>query len=245
MCSYEGHSREGLVSEIQKLKASLNDLKKFKLLFDCSPEAVFFSTEDSRLLDCNPAAVELYGYSRDEMTGLTMADLISEDSANALLDNLKEERLRGGINTTTWNRRKNGESFPVEIFTQLITFDGALHRFLVIHDLAKYGESTEPHHKSPLDGDHLFSSFGDEEDFMLESDPEGMVTSANDLFFRQTGYTHKDIESGLRLIDLLSKKDRSRAGKQIRNALAGKQMDISEYTLLTKTGDTIPMLGYF
>jgi len=47
------------------------DEARFRALFEAATDAVFIETLDGRILDCNPTACEIYGYSRAEFLSST------------------------------------------------------------------------------------------------------------------------------------------------------------------------------
>jgi two-component system, NtrC family, sensor kinase len=51
--------------------------KKFRHLFSASKDMVFFNDAGNRLVDMNDSGFEMLGYSREETTGLHLADLFS------------------------------------------------------------------------------------------------------------------------------------------------------------------------
>ena len=97
MKSYKNISRENLIKKLNEHKNTLEEYKKFKVLFDCSPESVLFGTDDGQILDCNQSALLLLGYHKDEMLQLSLLDIMCEDITDKLPDLFKEELKSGGI----------------------------------------------------------------------------------------------------------------------------------------------------
>jgi PAS domain S-box-containing protein len=54
---------------------------RLQTLFDNAQDTILVAGDDARYLDCNPAAVELLGYSREELLQMTVFDLIPSDNA--------------------------------------------------------------------------------------------------------------------------------------------------------------------
>ncbi len=78
---------------------------------------------DGSLLDANDAALECYGYSRDEMLGLTIGDIrVPKEDDNP------ETQLELLANPEKWHeaehRRKDGSVFPVEVRGAAVGSDG-------------------------------------------------------------------------------------------------------------------------
>ena len=94
---------------------------KYRTLFETSTDAIFVETLDGRVLDCNAAACDMLGYTKEELTRLTVADLVPEEVARTLPDLITEELTTGGAFVEAANRRKDGQVFPVEVNTRLVT----------------------------------------------------------------------------------------------------------------------------
>jgi PAS domain S-box-containing protein len=97
------------------LRASQELLKK---TFAAMREAVFIIDADTtKVLDCNPAACELFGYSRQEIVGLSIDSLHVDEAA---LNEFKRRLFaaveeRGYLFLPEYNmRRKDGTVFPTE-----------------------------------------------------------------------------------------------------------------------------------
>ncbi|HEY1022031.1 MAG TPA: ATP-binding protein [Flavisolibacter sp.] len=67
------------------LKALRANELKYRSMFELSKDAVFISDKSLQILDCNPATSTLLGYTKQELTELSMYDLISDVNDAALL----------------------------------------------------------------------------------------------------------------------------------------------------------------
>ena len=94
-------------------------------------------TLEGHVLDGNTSACEMFGYTKEELTGLTVADLVPQEVAKALPDIISEQLSTGGIFIETTNKRKDGNLFPVEISTRLFTLQGEQLVLAHIHDITK------------------------------------------------------------------------------------------------------------
>ena len=92
-------------------------------------------TLEGRILHCNTTACEMFGYSKEELTGLTVTDLVPEDVARTLPDFIKKQKSTGANFIETVNKRKGGHIFPVEIRTRLITLSQEQLIFAHVHDI--------------------------------------------------------------------------------------------------------------
>ena len=97
--------------------------RRNRALFEGMDEAVIVHTPDGRIIDANPAASRLLGYSRDEMVGMTTADVDDPDFAAGFGDRLAEQMASGHLVCEGRHRTKDGRVIPVEINTSLIQYD--------------------------------------------------------------------------------------------------------------------------
>ncbi len=98
----------------------------YRVLFDANPSPMLVSDCNThRLLAVNDAAVELYGWSRDELLNRTMDDLYPPEDVPGMT--AKRQRIQPGIGLfmpELKHRKKNGTIFTVEKNTRLIDFEG-------------------------------------------------------------------------------------------------------------------------
>lgn len=97
----------------------------YLLLFQSNPHPMWvFDLETLAFLDVNDAAVEGYGYSREEFLAMTIADIRPSEDLSRLSDNLS--RVTEGLDRAgIWRHcRKDGTLIYVEITSHTITFNG-------------------------------------------------------------------------------------------------------------------------
>ena len=58
----------------QAEKALIESESRYRTLFDISTGAIFLETLEGRILHCNTSACEMFGYTKEELIGLTVAD---------------------------------------------------------------------------------------------------------------------------------------------------------------------------
>ncbi len=115
---------------------------KYQVLFEKSPDAtLIISTE--RVLNCNPAAVKLFGFpSRSSLVGRSLGDLsepkqlddLPQREASRLL--IEQVRINHYLHFEWLHRRHDGTLFPAEVsITTLPTEDG-LFFYAVVRDIS-------------------------------------------------------------------------------------------------------------
>ena len=97
-----------------------SSLQRIHELVEQAPEGVFLSDLDGRYTDVNDAGCRMLGYSREELIGKTILDLIPATDAERLWHS-KERMLEGGVHVDEWTlRRKDGAHLPVEVSAKIL-----------------------------------------------------------------------------------------------------------------------------
>jgi two-component system, cell cycle sensor histidine kinase and response regulator CckA len=110
----------------------------FSVLFAQNPLAMcLYDDESLMFLEVNDAAIELYGYSRDEFLAMHITELVPPEDVGALLEyrsTTKSPLRRAGI----WRHRRKDETvIDVEIHSHTIEFDGHRAVLVVMHDVSE------------------------------------------------------------------------------------------------------------
>jgi two-component system, cell cycle sensor histidine kinase and response regulator CckA len=101
--------------------------ERYRLLFNASRIAIFIETIEGGILDCNEAACSMLGYTREELVGMSVADLVPEYLRPRLEGMIRSERDTGGLLVEAENVRSDGTVIPVDVSTRLLeTADGTL-----------------------------------------------------------------------------------------------------------------------
>ncbi len=108
--------------------------EKYRNLFENNPTPLcVIEMGTGRYLDVNKAAIDQYGYSREEFLSLTTDEIVMHDyqhDRNVAIDDYPVDQGKKGV----WrNRRKDGSVIQVEVTTSDIIFEGKKCR-LVIYD---------------------------------------------------------------------------------------------------------------
>jgi PAS domain S-box-containing protein len=112
--------------------------ERYRKLFDLNPQpAWIYDRETLEFLAVNHAAVEQYGYSRNEFLAMTIRDIRPLEDVPALLgsvSSLRNDTLSGGY----WRHlKKDGSVIQVEIISYSLTFDGRDADFVIAVDVTE------------------------------------------------------------------------------------------------------------
>ena len=102
---------------------------QLRSLIELAPDGIFVADADGRYTFVNEAGCRMLGFSREEIVGKTIPDLLPPQDA-ARLERSRQEMLRGGSHTDEWSlRRKDGTWLPVEVSAKILP-DGQWQGFV-------------------------------------------------------------------------------------------------------------------
>lgn len=137
MIGLRGVARD--ITDRKRIEMALRDSEeRYRLLFESTPQPVLVYDEQTRaFLAVNEAAVETYGYSREEFISMTLDDLRTTEESPALLI-----RTAGGIGepmiSSPWrHQRKDNSVMYVEITSHALVFKGSKAQLLMANDVTE------------------------------------------------------------------------------------------------------------
>ncbi len=111
--------------------------EKYHALVEVASSAIFLETLSGDILDCNSTACSMLGYTRDELLGLNVRALLSEEMNRRMEQTMDLEMELGGIHWETYNRHKNGTLIPVEVSTRLVDIGGQTLVVVYVDDISQ------------------------------------------------------------------------------------------------------------
>ncbi len=107
-------------ANVQKAKRLRESEEQLRQLVEQAPDGIFIADLGGRYVDVNTAGCKMLGYSREEIIGKTIVDLIPQEDIDRLWQ-LKEQLLQGGAHVSEWTLLcKDGSYLPVEISTKVL-----------------------------------------------------------------------------------------------------------------------------
>jgi two-component system, cell cycle sensor histidine kinase and response regulator CckA len=112
--------------------------QQYRALFDLNPLPMWLYDRASlRFLAVNDAAVEAYGYSREQFLGLTIKDIRPPEDVPALADSIRASAGGDRVAGTWRHRRKNGTLMDVAIRSADFDFAGWPARLVLAEDVSE------------------------------------------------------------------------------------------------------------
>lgn len=122
------------------LQALESSEARYRMLFDANPQPLWvYDLETLAFLEVNDAAVEHYGYSREEFLTMTLLDVRPVEDIPRLMENLVEaKQFRGIEHAGIWRHRlKDRRIIDVQITSHQIEFEGRPADLVLVHDVTE------------------------------------------------------------------------------------------------------------
>ena len=221
--------------------------KDFEFLFKNNPIPMWvYDRKSFKFIKVNEAAIQKYGYSREEFLSLTILDIRPKNT----IKKVKESIFRFQNNNNNNNNnieeeeewihcKKNGEQINVNVTSRLIMYQGFNAAIVTIHDI-----TTEVHQRKRLaESEKKYRMFFEHSyEGIYKSTPDGKFIDVNDAMIDILGYDSKE---EILSIDIITQHHISPENwsKVLRNFTDGKKI---EYQVKQKDGTIIWVedLGY-
>ena len=123
---------------------------QYRSFFEANPlPCCVFDTLDLRILTVNAAAIQHYGYSREEFMAMTLRDLLVPEEQAAFLGALDENSSKQSFRT--WkNVTKSGKLIDVEVIWAPLELSGKNVRLAILQDITEKLALQIAHHQEEI-----------------------------------------------------------------------------------------------
>jgi PAS domain S-box-containing protein len=124
-----------IVQDITKRKTAEQQLRFTKFSVDACNTSIFWIRRDARFMYVNDAALNTFGYTREELLAMTVHDI--DPGCGAISWSEYWEQMRGQSSLTLESKMKHrdGAIIPVEVATSLLNFEGDEFVFAFVSDI--------------------------------------------------------------------------------------------------------------
>ncbi len=128
-----------MINEKVILKKRLENISisHWQYLFDCGNDPVFILDDEYNIIECNIKAEEIYGYSKEEFTGLNLNDIRAPYTRDEIEKAMNKSIDEKGIVFETRHRKKDGTDFNVEVSTKPFAISGDLIYVHSVRDITE------------------------------------------------------------------------------------------------------------
>ena len=208
----------------------------YRSIFDHAGDAIYIQDQRGIFLDVNPAAMRMYGYTREEMVGntpemLTATGLNDMDATKAMLERAftgKTQRFEW------WGRRKNGEIFPKDVVLNKGKYFGKDVVFAMARDITERFEVLEALKKSE---DKYRSLTHQLPVGVYRTTPDGSMIFSNPALVKILGYASTEELNHQNVEDLYVKPEERMS--QLKLSKSAEDVIQNEFQLRKKDGKLI------
>jgi PAS domain S-box-containing protein len=163
-------------------------------LFAGMDDALFVHDADGRILECNEAACQRLGYSREELLGMRTSEVDAPEFASGFRERLAEQFAKRRFSCEGVHVTKDGRRIPVDINTCVIDYHGGKAVLAVMRDMTQRKRAEEALRQSET----ALREFVDNAVFGISrSTADGTVVAANRALARILGYQSAEELVGL------------------------------------------------
>ena len=182
----------GALQRVQVEEELRQSQRRFRELFENSPDAIIVEDLQGKILDVNRSAGALHGLTREQLVG---KNSIEELVPPALRGTARADFQRLAAGQINWieseSVRADGRAVPVEIRAARIEYDGAPALLFHVRDITERRAAEMALRSSET----LFRSVWENSvDGMRLTDENGLIVAANQAFCRLVGLTHEQLE---------------------------------------------------
>ncbi|MEA3488847.1 MAG: PAS domain S-box protein [Candidatus Omnitrophota bacterium] len=136
-------SGEDITERKRAEEALLESEKRYHDIFDATIDSLLIFDLDGTIMEANPQACEMYGYSYDELIGLSGKDIVHPDYYHLFGQFKRDVQATGKFYAESVDIHKDGSSFNIEVKGTPVTCKGKPHLLAVIRDITERKRAEE------------------------------------------------------------------------------------------------------
>lgn len=110
--------------------------QQYRIIFEAASDGMIISdVETGRVVDANPAAIAMHGYTREEFIGLHLTSYIHPDSQRLFIESASEAQPGNTFDVPAVHLHKDGSSFYVDVRRTSILFQARPCVLSVVRDV--------------------------------------------------------------------------------------------------------------
>ncbi|ALG67856.1 PAS domain S-box protein [Beggiatoa leptomitoformis] len=226
------------ISERQKIETALWESEsKYRQLFEASSNpTIVFDANTQQIFDVNHAAVDLYGFSKEDWLRLKTEEVSAES--------MKQRSAFGGGTTKKvqtiplrWHRKKDGTVFPVEISTgNTYLFQGRSLICATVRDITERKAAEEALRK---ERDFINMLVQASPAFFFALEPDGKIRLMNKAMLNALGYVLDEV-AGKEYLTFVPESERGIVATEFDTLRKSMQPSLLESHVISKSG--VPLL---
>ncbi|MDT8287489.1 MAG: PAS domain S-box protein [Elusimicrobiales bacterium] len=185
----------GVTRDVSDQKTAESRLKaseeRYRYLFDNAADPIFIHDDKGRILGGNQALCDTYGYTPEELRGLTLDRVDTPEDAARIPERMDALFRTGSARFTTSHLRKNGERITADVRASLITWQGRPAIMSICRDITERQRAEEMLRRSEEKFSLVFRSspYGQ----IITRVPDGTILDVNEAITAMSGYTREEM----------------------------------------------------
>ncbi|HXX79117.1 MAG TPA: PAS domain S-box protein [Ktedonobacteraceae bacterium] len=226
------------MSQFRQMEQQLREREEqYRSIFEASTDGLFIQElEDARVVDVNPAACEMHGFTREEFIGLLPDSFIHPDSFTLVSETLQTIQGGGQYHARGLAKHKDGTPYNAEAHVTTFTYKGRPHLLSIVRDITQQIHAEEQLREKE---EQYRSVFEATSDGLIIRDMDGYVVEANPAACSMHGYTYEEF-IGLHRTDIIDPADHAMVAEYMKAIQAGRSFK-GQAVDLRKDGTAFPV----
>jgi len=229
---------DGIIEDITKRKLTEEALreseKRYRGIFDSATDSFLIFDYEGNIVEGNPQACKMYGYSHDELIKLSGKDIVHPDYYFLFGKFKQDVKTLGEFHSESIDIRKDGTQFNIEVSGTKFNYKGKSHLLAVVRDIT---ERKKMEFELILLSDAARMSI----DSIVISDFEGKITNVNEATLKMYGTDDKADLIGKSSFDIIAPEDKEKAAAGMKETMEKGYIKDREYYIVIKDGGKIPI----
>ncbi len=132
-----------LARDITRRKEAEDELRITRASFEVASDAIYWITPDARIVDVNPAACQMLGYTREEFLQLSIPDIDPHYDMQIWPEHFAQLRGLRSKRVETEHRTRDGHLIPVEIVVNHLDFGDREFHCSIVRDITQRRRAEE------------------------------------------------------------------------------------------------------
>jgi two-component system cell cycle sensor histidine kinase/response regulator CckA len=231
-----------LNEELLHLRQALRESEEYsQSLFERSHDIMYIHDFEGRLIDANNFALNLFGYTREEVTTLDLSSIIcpeylpmAREMIQELLDNGSQKKP-----TVYQVQKRDGTTFWVETNTSVLRRGGVPYAIQgTARDITERKESEDQLRQREQNYRNIIETI---QEAYYEVDLKGNFTFFNTSVYKNLGYSDEEL-AGVNFRDYMNDSDAAKVFEAYHHVyVTGEPVTALEFAARTKDGNSIPV----
>ena len=227
-----------IIEDVTRHKRAEEQLRLTQFSLEHASDAVFWMDPGGRIVYVNDAACRSLGRPREEVLSLSIPDIDPKFSPEAWRASWERLKKLNSNTVETLHRTKDGTTFPVEVTSNYVEFDGKEYAFAFARDITERQRAAEALEREKAFTEAIIDSFPDVF-FVIKSTGRFLHWGRNPE--RILGYTQEETLAMNSALEIVAEVDRSLAAGKIQEAFE-RGRTTAEIHLLKRDGTKVPYL---